>query len=146
MKIALVTYAIQMGGVETFLLRLGTYLQKAGHEVVLVETEERGVWADAFENSGLKVVDVLPEPLRSRRRHAIRIADVLVPFDVVVLNDAPYAQSALGLLRPETVAFAIVHGDMASMYRERINDDRLRKVVEHVRTWLFPVAAVPEIP
>jgi hypothetical protein len=26
--------------------------------------------------------------------------------------------------------------DMASVYRERIGDDRLRVVVEHVRTWL----------
>lgn len=28
-------------------------------------------------------------------------------------------------------------GDMASLYRERIGDDRLRAVVDHVRAWLF---------
>jgi integrase len=28
--------------------------------------------------------------------------------------------------------------DMASVYRERISDERLRAVVEHVRQWLFP--------
>jgi integrase len=28
-------------------------------------------------------------------------------------------------------------GDMASVYRERISDDRLRAVVDHVGTWLF---------
>jgi integrase len=27
--------------------------------------------------------------------------------------------------------------DMASVYRERLGDDRLRAVVEHVRRWLF---------
>jgi integrase len=27
--------------------------------------------------------------------------------------------------------------DMASVYRERIGDDRLRAVVDHVRRWLF---------
>jgi integrase len=28
-------------------------------------------------------------------------------------------------------------GDMASVYRERIGDDRLRAVADHVRKWLF---------
>jgi len=32
--------------------------------------------------------------------------------------------------------------DMASAYRERISDERLRAVVEHVRTWLFGGEAV----
>jgi hypothetical protein len=30
--------------------------------------------------------------------------------------------------------------DMASVYRERIGDDRLQAVAEHVRLWLFPPA------
>ena len=29
-------------------------------------------------------------------------------------------------------------GDMASVYRERISDERLRGVTDHIRTWLFP--------
>jgi integrase len=28
-------------------------------------------------------------------------------------------------------------GDMASVYRERVDDDRLQAVSNHVRTWLF---------
>jgi integrase len=32
--------------------------------------------------------------------------------------------------------------DMASVYRERISDERLRAVVEHVRQWLFPTELV----
>ena len=30
--------------------------------------------------------------------------------------------------------------DMASVYREKIEDDRLEAVTKHVHTWLFPVA------
>ncbi|MGO9112014.1 MAG: tyrosine-type recombinase/integrase [Thermoguttaceae bacterium] len=33
-----------------------------------------------------------------------------------------------------------VRDDMASLYREKIEDDRLEAVTKHVRTWLFPVA------
>lgn len=68
--------------------------------------------------------------------------------------------SELGLKRPGLNFYAIRHtfetvagesrdqvavnaimghdpGDMASLYRERIGDDRLRAVVDHVRGWLF---------
>lgn len=34
--------------------------------------------------------------------------------------------------------------DMAAVYRERIGDDRLQAVVNHVRAWLFPATAKPD--
>jgi len=33
-----------------------------------------------------------------------------------------------------------VRDDMASVYRERISDERLRAVTDHVRAWLWPPA------
>jgi hypothetical protein len=42
------------------------------------------------------------------------------------------------------VAFDAIMGhvrdDMASVYRERISDARLRAVTDHVRAWLYPPA------
>lgn len=40
------------------------------------------------------------------------------------------------------VNYIMGHADqsMAAAYRERISDDRLRRVADHVRKWLFPVA------
>lgn len=34
-----------------------------------------------------------------------------------------------------------VRDDMASVYRERISEERLRAVTEHVRKWLFGTKA-----
>jgi len=31
--------------------------------------------------------------------------------------------------------------DMASAYRERVTDDRLKDVADHVHAWLFPAPA-----
>jgi integrase len=47
----------------------------------------------------------------------------------------------------DQVAIAAIMGhvrdDMGTLYRERINDDRLRRVTDHVRTWLFPSGQTP---
>lgn len=122
MKVALVTYALQVGGIETFLKRLATGLQKAGHTVTVMETESRGVWASEFESAGLTVTDILAHPSQSRLSHARRMAEALMAFDVVILNDAPYAQSVAGLLPEQTVVLSIVHGDMDSMYRNAVGN------------------------
>jgi integrase len=37
-----------------------------------------------------------------------------------------------------------VRDDMASLYRERIGDDRLQAVVDYVHTWLFPAPTKPK--
>jgi hypothetical protein len=34
--------------------------------------------------------------------------------------------------------------DMASVYRERISNERLKAVTDHVRAWLFPPAKAPD--
>jgi hypothetical protein len=44
----------------------------------------------------------------------------------------------------QPAAFAIMGhsmGDISDKYRERIDDDRLRAVVDHVHSWLFPPGA-----
>jgi hypothetical protein len=35
-------------------------------------------------------------------------------------------------------------GDMSAVYRERVTDERLRAVADHVHGWLFAVAAKPK--
>lgn len=120
MKIALVTYAVKFGGIETFLKRIAHCLVGKGHAVTIVETEEHGEWADDFSAAGFSVVDILGESLRSRTHHAKRIASSLRRFDVIILNDAPYAQAVLGLLPRTTAVFPVVHLDMPSFYTNAI--------------------------
>ncbi|MCX7428770.1 MAG: tyrosine-type recombinase/integrase, partial [Planctomycetia bacterium] len=82
-----------------------------------------------------------------------------IPLDAITQRFAKLLD-AEGLKRPGLGFYALRHGletaggeakdqaaldaimghardDMASLYRERISDDRLVAVVEHVRTWLF---------
>ena len=37
-----------------------------------------------------------------------------------------------------------VRDDMASLYREKIDDERLEAVTRHVHKWLYPVAKKPK--
>lgn len=115
MRIALVTYALQIGGVETFLRVLATFLINKGHKVDFVETQSAGLWSKYFSEQGYNVNRILANPLRSRFHHAIRIARVLEKYDAIILNDAPYAQSILGLLTEKTIAIPVLHLSLTSM-------------------------------
>ena len=117
MRVALVTYALQVGGIETFLRLLGRYLIDRGHDVTFIESWAKGQWSECFSTGGYKVIQILGNPLGSRLRHARRIADQLKNYDVVILNDAPFAQASLGLLTEQTIAIPVVHTSLTSMIR-----------------------------
>lgn len=117
MRIALVTYRLQLGGVEAFLHTLAKHLRDRGHDVAFVETEGRGIWSDATRNLGFEVASVSRRSLRTRLEHARRVASVLRKYDALLINDSPLAMAALNLLPPGTVAIPILHTAMESMIR-----------------------------
>ncbi len=123
MRIAIVTYALQVGGVETFIKLLADYFQAQGHEVDIIETVTKGRWSETFEAAGYSVITLLPNNYRSRIHHAKKIAQVLNNYDAVILNDAPYAQAALGLLPEQTVTIPVLHMNLTSMLRNAAAND-----------------------
>jgi len=141
MRIALVTYALQIGGIETFLRLLARYFINEGHEVSFIETWTRGKWSKFFSEEGYSVVQILGNSLESRFRHARRIADQLMHYDVVILNDVPFAQASLGLLTQQAIAIPVVHTFLTSMIRNAaangINWDALSAVSPAVRDKLI---------
>lgn len=120
MRIALVTYSLQIGGVETFLKLLALYFRDSGHDVDFIETLEKGRWSQAFNDEGYNVIHIIPNPLFSRIHHAKRIAKILKDFDLVILNDSPHAQSILGLLPENTVAIPVLHLSLNSMLHNAV--------------------------
>ena len=82
-----------------------------------IETEFKGCWSDYFRTFGFGVHTILPKFYESRTKHAVRISDVLNQYDVVLLNDSPYAQASLGLLGNEIVVIPILHLGIDSFVR-----------------------------
>jgi glycosyltransferase involved in cell wall biosynthesis len=114
-KIAIVTYSLRMGGVESVIFNLGKSFINKGFEVEIIETLEAGVWKNYFVQNNFKVVSIVKKPFITAISHVKQIANYLNKFDIVLLNDAPFAQSILGLLRPDTLIFPILHMSLRSM-------------------------------
>lgn len=87
MKIALVTYALNIGGMES----------------TFVVTDSTGAWHENPLADGFRVLGVLPRMWQSSRRHAKRVAKALRDFDAVILNQSRAAQSAAVLLPIESL-------------------------------------------
>jgi glycosyltransferase involved in cell wall biosynthesis len=114
-RIAIVTYSLRIGGVETVIFNLSKSFIKNGFEVEVIETQEEGLWKFFFIENGLKVVDIIKKPFKTAISHSNQIASYLNGFDIILLNDSPYAQSKLGKLRADILVFPIMHMRLISM-------------------------------
>ena len=130
MKIALVTYALQVGGVESFIFSLAKIFQNQDHEVDIIETTSKGIWSDNFRDKGLNVLTLTIGALENRKHHAVRLAKQMKNYDAILINDAPYAQSVLGMLSSKTIVLPILHNNLPSMIKNVLgNDGQWNKIV-----------------
>lgn len=117
MRIALVTYALQIGGMENFMLALGVALRDRGEDVTFVITEEVGAWHQRAIDLGFPTLAVCPSLWQSRRRHANRLLPVLDQFDAVIFNHSAAAQALAGDLHAGCLVLSVLHNDQESIYR-----------------------------
>jgi len=148
MKIALVTYALNIGGMESFMFGLARRLRDFGMEATFVVTDSTGAWHENPLADGFRVLGVLPRKWQSRRRHAKRVAKALHDFDAVILNHSRAAQSAAGLLPDPTPVIAVLHNNTDDIYRVGLanpaNIDCFVAVSEQVREQALMLDAPPE--
>lgn len=130
MKIALVTYALEIGGVESVLLSLAEYFSAQGDQVEFVETSSKGLWSDEFRRRGYNVYSVVINPFESRFHHVNRLAKQLEGYDAILINDAPFAQSIMGLLPSNIIVLPVLHNNIDSMISNAIaNKGQWHKIV-----------------
>jgi glycosyltransferase involved in cell wall biosynthesis len=121
-RIALVTYAMHCGGMESFLLRLGGYLQQHGYEVELVTTLEPGEWfgrlaevrVPAYHVPGYRRSGPL-NPLQHTRRVSACLRQR--NYNLIFLNHSRHAQAGLARLPDDVVAIPILHNDNEEIYQ-----------------------------
>jgi glycosyltransferase involved in cell wall biosynthesis len=116
MRVALVTYALNVGGMESFLFLLAHGLRSVGHEVTFVVTEAIGAWHHRPEEQGYEVHAILPSKWSSKRTQVRRTAAVLSQYDAVLLNHSREAQAGLGLLPDDVAVLSILHNDFSPVY------------------------------
>lgn len=111
MRVALTTYALHIGGLETFVLFLAKGLGAAGHEVHIVATDAPGAWFHRPAEVGAQAHFIDGASRRSRVAHAKAVATFLTEahFDAVINNFSWYTQASLGMLPEQTVTVSVIH-------------------------------------
>jgi glycosyltransferase involved in cell wall biosynthesis len=148
MKVALVAYALNVGGMETFMFGLARQLQAKGLEPTFVITDYIGPWHNKPLEEGFKIETILSSPWKSRIGHARALARFLCSFDVILLNHSVVAQSTLGMLPESTIAISILHNDHDDIYSIGLanleNADMIVAVSEKIRAEAIRRGAPPE--
>lgn len=148
MRIALVTYALHAGGMETFLFGLANGLSRHGIDVTFVVTDYIGVWHDRPKDLGFDVITLTSSLWESPYAHANRVARTLSSFDVILLNHSLAAQSSAGLLPESCVVISILHSDLDLIYNLGLsniaNIDKIVAVSERVKNRALSLVDYPE--
>jgi hypothetical protein len=116
-RIALVTYAMHCGGMESFLLRLARYLRQQDYDVELITTVEPGEWFGRIGELGIKA-EHIPGYRHSGGlaplQHSVRVSTRLArgKYDVIMLHHARHAQAALARLPENVIAIPVLHNDV----------------------------------
>jgi len=136
-KIALVTYSMNSGGVEMFLLRLGKYFISKKIHVDIIVTEEKGAWFNKIGQNGINSIKI---PI-SRVWNFFPFPPLLFPFlinnylkangyNVIFLNHSKYVQVLLNIFDKGEVIFSILHNHEPSVYKIGLaNRNLLNKIV-----------------
>jgi len=117
-RIALVTYALHCGGMETYLLSLAGALVDHGYEVHIITTVTKGEWFHRIASTGALGFHVAPRmPFKAVR--LVQVGKYLAKgnYDVIFLNHALYAQATIGMLSDKTIVIPVLHNDVEDIYR-----------------------------
>ena len=117
MRIALVTYALYVGGMESFLFALARGLRARGMDVEFVISEDIGEWHDRPAREAFVTHAVLPSSWHGRHWHARKVLQKLHSYDVLLLNHARAAQAVTGIVSEQTAIIAVLHNDIDHIYR-----------------------------
>jgi glycosyltransferase involved in cell wall biosynthesis len=129
-KIALVISSLMMGGLEGVVFNLGKRFIAHGFDVEIIEILKEGEWKPYFLENNFKVVSITKKPLKTAIRHANQIGDYLKKFDIILLNEAPYAQSVIGKLPPNVRIYPILHLNLQSIaYNAAGNIGQWNKII-----------------
>jgi glycosyltransferase involved in cell wall biosynthesis len=117
MRVALVTYGLNVGGMENFLFTLADSLRAHGIQVSFVVTEMIGAWHQRAIDEGFEIVNLLPKRWRSLRGQAQRLARVLGTYDAALFNHCRLGQAIAADVPSSCRIVPIFHNDDDVIYR-----------------------------
>lgn len=115
MKIALVTYSLQIGGIERVIFNQAKIFSSEGHDVTVVESQGKGIWNSYFIESGINTVSFELSHWASKTAHCHKLLNFLKDFDVLFIHDSPYVQAGISKLPKSVKVFSVLHSVLESM-------------------------------
>jgi len=136
LKVAIITYALNVGGMEALLFSLARELRTHGIDSTFVITDSIGPWHEWPRDNGFDMLTIMPDWWESRQSHAKQLASRLRCYDILLLNHSRPAQSAIGLFPNSTAVIAVLLNDIEDIYTVGLanhhNLDRIVAVSEKV--------------
>jgi len=138
MRVCFVVGAMNVGGVQTFIINLGAYLRRQGDHVTVLVTDHKGEWWHRLSDAGMSGISVPKRDHFCPASHALVIANTIRSrrFDVVVLNHSREAQLSIPLCSSTSIVVPVIHNDTSGV---------LRLATRNSSYWHYLIAVSPRL-
>jgi len=114
-KIAFITYALNYGGVSSYISDLANVFEKKGYQIDIITTEKKGEYFNVLKRKGRSLVNISFGIFRwiplGRIIHSI-ITGIIIRkkgYNAVFISHSYAAQSSLFLYYRNTLTFSVIH-------------------------------------
>lgn len=131
MNIAIITYSLGSGGVETVIQNLYDHFDK-NHSVTIIETNEKGTHSDYFKNKGYNVDTIEIKNFENRKSHIERLSSHFNSnnYDIAFTNYSPFFHRCLDLISKKLRVFSILHSELNCVINAGLfNINKIEKVI-----------------
>lgn len=142
LNICFILGAMNVGGVQTFILNLSKEFIRNNHKISVITTQSKGVWWEKLAANNITGYLLDQKNFFNRATHSYKLHETLKGqnFDVIFYNHSRIGQLSIPLTKDYSVCIPIIHNDPAGIVELALMHKKYSHSIVTVSKKLYDIA------